>query len=131
MMIGIQVKDGATSQEIAQALRAQADFLAGATKEKRAPAAKAADEEEDDFKAKGVDDGGFDADEEPEEEKPKKSTKAKKITLDEVNDACKAHAGANGREATLAILKKKFKTESVAALKPEQYEACISAMAVD
>lgn len=75
------------------------------------------------------------ADEEPPKKAaPAKGTKAaakKKITLDDVNDACKAHAQANGRPATLAILKKKFKTESVTALKPEQYEACISAMAVN
>lgn len=118
----------------------------------KAAAPAAAAEEDDDFKA---DDGGAEpagfgddeaeesfeaaAEEEAEEEAPKKpaaaakgtKAKSKKITLDDVNDACKAHARAKGRDATLGLLKKKFKTESVTALKPEQYESCISAMAVN
>lgn len=120
---------------------------------KPAPAKKAAAppaDEDDDFKADdgGAEPAGFDddaAEEAPaeeegfEEEPPKKAAPAKgtkaaskkKITLDDVNDACKAHAAAKGRPATLDILKKKFKTQSVTALKPEQYEACISAMAVN
>ncbi|MDH4164711.1 MAG: hypothetical protein OEW15_18785 [Nitrospirota bacterium] len=106
-------------------------------------------DEDDDFKADdgGAEPAGFDddaAEEAPAEEEgfeeeapPKKAAPAKKtaakkkITLDDVNDACKAHAAAKGRPATLAILQKKFKTQSVTALKPEQYEACISAMAVN
>lgn len=64
----------------------------------------------------------------------KKTTKkAKKLTVDDVNDACKARAaqtgGKEGRNEVLAILKKKFKTTSVSELKPEQYAAAISAMA--
>lgn len=112
--------------------------------------ADAAQEEDDDFKA---DDSGApngfdnddtapepnDADEEEflaKEEKKAASKKgangkAKKITIDDVNDACKAHAAAKGRPATLDLLKKKFKTQSVTALKPEQFEACIAAMAVN
>ncbi len=59
--------------------------------------------------------------------------KAKKITIDDVNDACKKKAaslGAGGVPKVRAILKKNFKTESVRELKPEQYGACIQAMAV-
>lgn len=120
---------------------------------KKAAAAAPVDED-DDFKSddRGVEPEGFDEDDEPvaaasfedaseeEEAKPaaaKKSAKAKangkakKITLDDVNDACKAHAQAKGRPATLAVLQNKFKTQSVTALKPEQYEACISAMSVN
>lgn len=63
-----------------------------------------------------------------------KGAKPKKFTLDDVNDACKARAtaagGKKGRTEVLGILKKKFKTETVSSLKPEQYEACIQAMAV-
>lgn len=65
---------------------------------------------------------------------PKKAAKAKakKITLDDVNDACKARAaatgGKKGREEVLGILKKKFKTTSVSELEPEQYAAAIKAM---
>lgn len=107
-------------------------------------------DEDDDFKADTGEANGFDDDDdtvaeasfddaggEEEEAKPaKKSTKssngkAKKITLDDVNDACKAHAAAKGRPATLAVLQNKFKTQSVTALKPEQYETCISAMSVN
>lgn len=116
---------------------------------KKAAAPPPADED-DDFKADDSGEpSGFDdaADDEPvaeasfddaeAEEPPKKTkaaaakTKAKKITLDDVNDACKAHAAAKGRPATLQVLQKKFKTQSVTALKPEQYETCISAMAVN
>ena len=65
---------------------------------------------------------------------PKKAAKPKKITIDQVNDACKARAmetgGKEGRAEVLAILKKKFKTTSVAELKPEQYPAVIAAMEV-
>lgn len=116
-----------------------------------APAKKAAAPPADDDDGFVTDDGsaepaGFDDDaaaeevteEESFEEEPKKAApkkgangKAKKLTLDDVNDACKAHAAAKGRPSTLEILKKKFKTQSVTALKPEQYEACISAMSVN
>lgn len=112
-------------------------------------------EEDDDFaakpaKVKPVKKVDFDEEEETETEEvevdeteddveevmpPAKKTKAKKVTVDDVNDACKARAasvgGKEGRAEVLAILKKKFKTESVSALKPEQYGACIAAMAVD
>lgn len=134
---------------------APATISGKATKSQARPAASSkkaavAEEEDDGFVAKedtGEPDGfGDDATaaddaagdgEDFTEEPPKKSAakgtkaKAKKITLDDVNDACKAHAQANGRKATLETLQKKFKTQSVTALKPEQYEACISAMAVN
>lgn len=87
------------------------------------------EEDEDEEEA----DEDEDADEEEEDEKPKKS-KAKKITVDDVNDACKAKAaatgGKKGRAEVLAILKKKFGTESVSELKPEQYAKAIAAMDV-
>lgn len=125
-----------------------------ATKKAAAPAAPAPAvvEEDDDFKADADEASGFDDDdndtvaeasfddaapEEVEEKKPAKTAangsngKAKKVTLDDVNDACKAHAQAKGRPATLAILQKKFKTQSVTALKPEQYEMAIAAMSVN
>lgn len=61
-----------------------------------------------------------------------KAGKPKKLTLDDVNDACKGRAaatgGKKGRGEVLAILKKKFGTESVSELKPEQYAACVAAM---
>jgi hypothetical protein len=64
----------------------------------------------------------------------KAAAKQKKLTVDDVNDACKALAssigGKPGRAKVLAILKKNFKTESVSELKPEQYAACVAAMAV-
>lgn len=60
--------------------------------------------------------------------------KAKKLTVDDVNDACKAKAvsigGAEGRKEVLGILKKKFKTQSVSELQPEQYAEAIAAMEV-
>lgn len=60
--------------------------------------------------------------------------KAKKLTVDDVNDACKVRAahtgGKEGRTEVLAILKKNFRTTSVSELKPEQYAAVIKAMEV-
>lgn len=118
------------------------------TTSKAAAAAPAVDEEDDDFKADTGEANGFD-DAEGEDDGAgfmettgaqgngtgkaagKTKAKPKKITLDDVNDACKAHAQAKGRPATLAVLEKKFKTQSVTALKPEQYEQCISAMTVN
>lgn len=85
-----------------------------------APAASTEDDDDADFTAPPA--------------KAAKPAKAKKITVDDVNDACKAKAssigGKEGRAKVLALLKKHFKTESVSELKPEQYEACIKAMAV-
>lgn len=147
---------GTNRVELVGKLRAAADNLDGSpaavtgkpAKSTAKPAAKAAAaaDEDDDFKTDsgGADPDGFDDDagatqdgftEEPEKKAAPKAKgsngKAKKLTLDDVNDACKAHAAANGRPATLELLQKKFKTQSVTALKPEQFEACISAMSVN
>lgn len=87
-----------------------------------------AEDEEDEDEAIEEDDEDSD-----EEEKPAvKKGKVKKLTANDVNDACKSLAssigGKKGREKVLSILKKKFKTESVSELKPEQYAKCIAAM---
>lgn len=64
----------------------------------------------------------------------KKAKKAAKVTLDDVNDACKARAravgGKKGIEAVKAILLKKFKTDSITKIKEENYPAIVAAMAV-
>lgn len=96
-------------------------------------------EDEDDANADDESEAG--ADDEGEEEPPvpptktkAKPAKTKKLSVDDVNDACKARAragGKNGRLEVLAILKKKFKTESVSELEPEQWQACIDAMKVE
>jgi hypothetical protein len=146
---------GANRVELVEKLRAFADNLDGAPAEtngkvvttKKPTTTKSAtapvDEEvDDDFKSEGPADGGFEDDGGFEEEqqppaktakpaaaaKTGKAAKPKKITLDDVNDACKAHAQANGRPATLDVLQKNFKTQSVTALKAEQYEKCIALM---
>lgn len=105
---------------------------------KPAPKKKAAafdEEEEDDVTPaakKAAKKAAASFDEEEEEDAPAPAKKAKKITLDDVNDACKARArstgGKEGRAEVLALLKKKFKTESVSELKPEQYAACVALM---
>lgn len=110
------------------------------TKAARAPAkskkAAASFDDEEETQAAPVveeeseDDGDLDFSTPPA--KTAKATKEKKYTSAEVNDACKARAikigGKAGRAEVLAILKKKFKTESVTELKPEQYAAVIAAM---
>lgn len=63
--------------------------------------------------------------------KKAKAPKAKKITIDQVNEACKARAksgGKDGRSQVLAILKKQFKTVSISEIEPEQYAAVVQAM---
>lgn len=88
------------------------------------------EEETDDTESEESDDEDDTEDEEPA---PKKKAK-KKLTVDDVNEACKARAadtgGKEGRAEVLGILKKKFKTQSVSDLKPEQYADVIKAMAV-
>lgn len=69
------------------------------------------------------DDDGFMA-----EEAPKKAAKAKKLTIDDVNDACKARAGRSNRAEVLGLLKKHFKTESVTKIDPKDYEKAIKIM---
>lgn len=62
----------------------------------------------------------------------KVKTKAKKITLDDCNDAAKALAssigGKPGREKVLALMKKHFGTQSVSELDDDQYEEFCSVM---
>lgn len=66
------------------------------------------------------------------------ATKAEKgpvINLKDVNEACKAKmqaegGGKSGREAVLAILKKKFKTQTLSDLDADQYAAVVKAMQV-
>lgn len=101
-------------------------------KSSKQKAAASFDEEEETDEAEETEEAEVEEDE--EDPAPKKKAKAKKITLDDVNDACKAKAqsigGKEGRTQVLTILKKKFKTETVSALKPEQYQAVIDAMEV-
>lgn len=89
---------------------------------------------EDDDDAPATESEDDDADFTAPSAKTAKPPKAKKWTVDDVNDACKKKAssigGKEGRAKVLSILKKNFKTESVSELKPEQYAACIQAMAV-
>lgn len=74
----------------------------------------------------------------PVKAKGKGKAKAKKFTSNDCNDAAKAAVkiftpslGAKAaRDKVLAIMKKKFKIDSVLALKPEQYESFIASMEV-
>ena len=116
-------------------------------KSKKAPAKKAAakfedDDEDDDAEADAEEETDEDETEEEAEtededdgdfKKPAaKKTAAKKLTVDDCNDAAKAKAasigGKKGRETVLALMKKHFKTESVSELKPEQYAKFVEVM---
>lgn len=93
------------------------------------------DEDEDGNAADFDEDEDEDEDDEETEEaaapvKKKGPGRPKNPTLDEVNDACKRRAAGGKRAEVLAILKKNFKTQTVSELKPDQYKACIEAMAV-
>jgi hypothetical protein len=85
------------------------------------------------------DTSGAIADDEEEDEgfmeapaKKAPAKKAKKLTVDDVNDACKERAartgGKEGRAEVLALLKKNFKTASVSEVKPEDYEKLVKIM---
>ena len=161
MEITYTIPDGSTGKEIAGYLRMQAGLLEGMTAKDaanrkntdvaveseddeaeeviiskspkkgglaRIKAAASFEDEEDTTEESNNDDESFD----DEPAKPAKKAKAKKITADEVADACKAHARANkkGREGTLAILKNKFGVKGISELTPDQFGAVIKALAV-
>lgn len=65
-----------------------------------------------------------------EEAKPKKAAKAKKLTLKDVTEACKAYAQENTVAATKTLLKKKFKVNSVTELDEDQWADVIAALQV-
>ncbi len=119
------------------------DFSAKPAKTGKKAAADFDDDEEETVEAdedaeseEAEEDVETDDDEEEAPPAPAKATrgrKPKKVTVDDVNDACKARAragGKNGRAEVLAILKKKFKTESVSELEEDQWQPCIDAMMV-
>ena len=94
-------------------------------KKRGRPAAKGFDDE-DVAEEEEASEESEDVAEEEEEPAPKKS--AKKITVDDINDACKAKAKRTSRDEVLTILKKKFGVRSVTDLIPSQYEGVIKAM---
>lgn len=113
--------------------------------EEETPAVETVADEDDDFAkpvrkaakktASSFDDDDTEEEEEKEEKPVKKAAKAPKVTLDDVNDACREKCvalggGKKAREQVVAILKKKFKAEggTVTELKPEQYAAVVEAM---
>ena len=102
------------------------------------PAKKAApveDEETYDLDTTSASDDDTDFMDVPDEDdvpvkKTAAKTKAPKLTDADVNTACKAYAKVHGKPATLAILKKKFKVQSILELKADQYAAAIEALEV-
>lgn len=74
--------------------------------------------------AKGKKAAAF-GDEDEADEKPAKAKKAPKLTIDDVNDACKERCGRTNRAEVLGLLKKNFKVKSVTDLEPTDYEKCI------
>lgn len=105
-----------------------------ADEEETVEAAESEDDEDEEAAAPAVSDDDDDEDEgftEPAPKAKKGAKAAKKLTMDDVNDACKERArGEGGRDAVLKILQKKFKTKTVRSLKPEQFQSCIEAMKV-
>jgi hypothetical protein len=97
------------------------DFVTDAASDDDGEAFDASDDEDDDFVSA------------PPPKKKAAEGKAKKVTIAQVNEACKARAqagGKKGRDQVLSILKKNFKTESISEIKPEMYGKVIQAMAV-
>lgn len=165
MQITLTFKEGSTNLDIAAALRYQANLIDGtknlatpaepltvdedaeetpAPKKRGRPAAAAApvkkaapasfDEDEDEETPAVEAEESFE-DEDFEETPAPKKAKTAKVTIDDVNDACKAFArenggGKDGREATLKILKKHFKVTSISDLAVEDYPKVLKALAV-
>jgi Tfp pilus assembly protein PilE len=131
----IAVLVGAESKQFLAALTAQIDRL-----EKFGLPKETDHTSKEDLKSlKEAAEAEFDSEVEEDDEaddfmETKVQTKAKKLTINDVNDACKSRAmqtgGKEGRNEVLSILKKKFKATSVSELKPEQYAAAISAMGI-
>lgn len=104
----------------------------------------AADDADEDFapkaskkagkKAASFEDDADDAPAEEEEEEDfgaSKKSKPKKITADQVNDACKAYAkanGANGVKLTKALLLKKFGTQSITDIDATKWPLVLKAL---
>lgn len=123
-------------ETIAKELRRMANWYG---KQTSAPAKKGKTAEEDEEEIKdeaenedeiedkvGKDDEEIEADF-TADEKPKKG-RPKKLTLDDVNDACKKAAGKTTRAKVLKVLEKKFEVSSVSDLEPAQYEDVIEAL---
>lgn len=101
--------------------------------------AKASFDEDDDTEEETETATEEEAEEESEEEEADpidmaemKKGKAKKITVDMVNDACKklaASKGKAGRAHVLALLKKHFKTESVSEIDEADYAKALKVLA--
>lgn len=70
----------------------------------------------------------------PEEVSPpskEKKAKTRKVTVDDVNDACKARARLHSRDAVLEILQKNFNTKTISSLNPDQYALCVELMSAN
>lgn len=143
-MEGVQVtfnfREGVTPTEIATKLRFHAGLLEGmppksasSRKNTGAEVEETETNDEADFAASTEEaqtSSSFDDEAAEVEEPPKKTTKAKAPTKEDVNAACKLHAKKHGFDTTKALLTKKFKTVSVSTLKPDQYAAVIATMKV-
>lgn len=143
MQITLTVKDGATAKDVAAALRFQAGLFEGmepktASSRKNTDADEAQETDDEDFGKKPAGKKAaakFDDDQADEDftTPAKKTAKAKKLTIDDVNDACKARAkeeggGKAGRDAVLKLLKKNFKTQSVSDIEETDYARAVEVM---
>lgn len=54
----------------------------------------------------------------------------KKLTIDDINEACMKYAKVKGRPQTLELLQKKFKVKSITELKPETFGKVVEALAL-
>lgn len=165
MQLTLTFKEGSTNLDIAAALRYHANLIDGtknlaapaepltadedaeetpapkktkaktAAKAKPAAAASFEEDEETEVEEPATEESFEDEESFDETPAPKKAKAAAKITIDTINDACKAFArenggGKDGREAVLKILKKSFKVTSISELDVEDYPKVLKALAV-
>lgn len=107
------------------------DFAAAPAKTaKKATAKKAAAaafEDEEETEVEETSDDDFMEEAPVKKAAPKKNAKGLKLTVNDVNDACKAKAAKTSRKDVLKILKK-FDVASVTELSADQYGEVIAAM---
>jgi hypothetical protein len=107
---------------------AEADFTAKPAKKPRAKKAPKPDED-DEEEVEEADEA--EETEEDDEPVPAKKAKAKKLTIDDCNDAAKALAaslGKKGVERVKALMEKHFQTQTLSELEESDYESFIALM---
>lgn len=86
------------------------------------------EEDEDEIDEAQIEETEIEEGDDFEAEEPPKKRKAKKVTIEDCNDAAKELAKSKGREKVLALMTKHFKTRSVSEVKADDYAKFVEVM---